>query len=151
MSTVIQGLLFSLKQELFGISVEHVLRVINPEKIMRIPKAPDFIVGAINLEGNVIPVADLAKKIDLGITDQIEKCKIIILEMVHDDEPFQVGVLIDEVIDVVTMESSKLLPPPLENMGFDTYTLDGMLKVEEDFHMIINPGKVFEKELAVLA
>ena len=151
MSTVIQGLLFSLKQESFGISVEHVLRVINPEKIMRIPKAPDFIVGAINLEGNVIPVADLARKIDLGVTDQIENCKIIILEMDHNDEPFQVGVLIDEVIDVVTMESSKFLPPPLENMGFDTYTLDGMLKVDEDFYMIINPDKVFEKELAILA
>jgi purine-binding chemotaxis protein CheW len=44
-----------------------------------------------------------------------------------------------------------LLPPALERMGFNTETLDGMYKVEEDFYMSLNPIKVFEKELATIA
>ena len=147
MSSVIHSLLFSLGGELFGISVENVLRVINLEKVISIPKAPPFIKGAINLEGNVVPVVNLAKKIDLDHTQSTEQNKVIILEVNHDDETIQVGVLIDEVLDVVSMEPSKIIPPPMERMGFDTNTLDGMYKVDNDFYMILNTRKVFEREL----
>ena len=144
-----QYLLFSLKDELFGISVENVIRVVNLEKLIRIPKAPAYVAGALNLEGNVIPVADLARKIELGETEITNNRKVIILEVFHEDETIDVGVLIDEVLDVVQI-GTNLLPPPLENMGFDTNTLEGMYKVEDDFYMILSAHKVFEKELASL-
>lgn len=144
-------LLFTLCKEHFGIYVENVLRVISLEKLMVVPKAPDFIAGAISLEGNVIPVVDLAKKIELNKTDIGKSTKVIILQVAHGDDTIEVGVMIDEVLDVITLQESKLLPPALERMGFDTQTLDGMYKVEEDFYMILNPTKVFEKELATIA
>jgi purine-binding chemotaxis protein CheW len=139
-----------LCKEHFGIDVENVLRVINLEKIMRVPKAPDFIAGAISLEGNVIPVVDLAKKIELGQTTINHGTKVIILQVQHADDDIQVGVMIDDVLDVVSIETSKMLPPALEGMGFDTQTLDGMYKVDEDFYMILNAVKIFEKELATI-
>lgn len=141
-------LLFSLSKELFGINVENVLRVISLQKLMRIPKAPSFIAGAISLEGNVIPVVDLAKKIELGETAIDKRTKVIILEIQHQDDTIEVGALVDEVLNVTTIQDSKLLPPALEGMGFDTQTLNGMYKVDNDFYMILNAGKVFEKELA---
>ena len=141
-------LLFSLSKELFGINVENVLRVISLQKLMRIPKAPSFIAGAISLEGNVIPVVDLAKKIELGETNIDKRTKVIILEIQHQDDTIEVGALVDEVLNVTTIQDSKLLPPALEGMGFDTQTLNGMYKVDNDFYMILNAGKVFEKELA---
>ena len=144
-------LLFTLCKEHFGIYVENVLRVISLEKLMVVPKAPDFIAGAISLEGNVIPVVDLAKKIDLSKTDISKSTKLIILQVTHSDDTIEVGVMIDEVLDVITLQESKLLPPALERMGFDTQTLDGMYKVEEDFYMILNATKIFEKELATIA
>ncbi|HET6543670.1 MAG TPA: chemotaxis protein CheW [Chryseolinea sp.] len=144
-------LLFTLCKEHFGIYVENVLRVISLEKLMVVPKAPDFIAGAISLEGNVIPVVDLAKKIELNETEIGKSTKVIILQVTHGDDTIEVGVMIDDVLDVITLQESKLLPPALERMGFDTQTLDGMYKVEEDFYMILNPTKVFEKELATIA
>ena len=144
-------LLFTLRKEHFGIYVENVLRVISLEKLMVVPKAPDFIAGAISLEGNVIPVVDLAKKIELNKTEIGKSTKVIILQVTHGDDTIEVGVMIDDVLDVITLQESKLLPPALERMGFDTQTLDGMYKVEEDFYMILNPTKVFEKELATIA
>ena len=144
-------LLFTLCKEHFGIYVENVLRVISLEKLMVVPKAPDFIAGAISLEGNVIPVVDLAKKIELNKTEIGKSTKVIILQVTHSDDTIEVGVMIDDVLDVITLQESKLLPPALERMGFDTQTLDGMYKVEEEFYMILNPTKVFEKELATIA
>jgi purine-binding chemotaxis protein CheW len=143
-------LLFSLNKELFGIRIENVLRVISLEKMMTVPKAPAFIAGAISLEGNVIPVVDLAIKIELGKITVSKATKVIILEVHHQEDTIEVGVLIDDVLDVLTIEESKMLPPVLESMGFDTQTLDGMYKVEEDFYMILNTSKVFEKELTSL-
>lgn len=143
-------LLFSLCKELFGINVENVLRVINFDKLMKIPKAPDFVAGAISLEGNVIPVVDLAKKIELGETIISKNTKVIILEVEHNDDTIEVGVLIDDVLDVVTLVDSRIIPPALDRMGFNTQTLDGMYKIDESFYMLINAVKVFEKELATI-
>jgi purine-binding chemotaxis protein CheW len=143
-------LLFSLCKEHFGIDVSNVLRVISLEKIMRVPKAPDFIAGAISLEGSVIPVVDLAKKIELGQTTITSATKVIILQVHHEDDTIDVGVMIDNVLDVVSVETSKMLPPALEGMGFDTQTLDGMYKVDEEFYMILNATKIFERELATI-
>ena len=141
-------LLFSLSKELFGINVDNVLRVINLERLMKVPKAPAFIVGAISLEGNVIPVIDLAIKIELGTTRIDEHTKVIILEIHHNEDTIEVGALVDKVLDVAIIHESKLIPPALDSMGFDTQTLDGMYKIEEDFYMILSATKVFEKELA---
>jgi purine-binding chemotaxis protein CheW len=143
-------LLFSLNNELFGIRIENVLRVISLEKMMKVPKAPAFIAGAISLEGNVIPVVDLAVKIELGQINISKETKVIILEVHHEEDTIEVGVLIDNVLDVLTIDETKLLPPVLESMGFDTQTLDGMCKVDEDFYMILNARKIFEKELVSL-
>jgi purine-binding chemotaxis protein CheW len=144
-----QCLLFSLSKEQFGIDVENVLRVINFDKLMKVPKAPAFIAGALSLEGNVIPVVDLAKKIELGETTISKSTKVIVLQVDHNDDILNVGVMIDDVIDVITITDSKLLPPPLEGIGFDSQTLDGMYKLNDVFYMILNAQKIFEKELAI--
>lgn len=143
-------LLFTLQKELFGISVMNVIRVTNIEKLIRIPKAPTFIAGAINFEGNVIPVVDLASKIELGTTTASLGTKVIILEVDHDGDSLEVGIMIDEVLDVAQVEAASLLPPPLDNMGFNTSALTGMHKIEDDFYMILSARKIFEKELASL-
>lgn len=140
-------LLFTLNSEFFGIDVNNVLRVINLERLMKVPNAPGFIAGAISLEGNVIPVIDLAKKIDLGSTAICKQTKVIILQIHHGDGILEVGVMIEAVHDVISINQSKLLPPVLESLGFNSQTLKGMHKTDEHFYMILSANKVFEKEL----
>lgn len=141
---------FSLCRELFGIDVLSVLRVINLERVIKIPKAPDFIVGAITMEGNVIPVVDLAKKIQLGETTMTEATKVIVLEVKHSDSMFLVGIMIDSILDVDNIEVSKMLPPTLENMGFETNSMDGLIKIADEHYIILNAVKIFEKEISTL-
>jgi purine-binding chemotaxis protein CheW len=146
-----QCLLFLLCDEHFGIDVENVLRVINLERLMKVPKAPDFIMGAISLEGNVIPVVDLAKKIALGVTTITPKTKVIILQVLNGEDHVDVGVMIDDVLDVVTINESKVVSSSMESLGFDTQTLEGIYKVNEQFYMILNASRIFEKELLITA
>ncbi|NMM47431.1 chemotaxis protein CheW [Marinigracilibium pacificum] len=140
-------LLFATQKELFGLNVEHVNRVVNLEQMIKIPKAPTFVVGAINLEGRVIPIVDLAQKIELGSTDIKPETKVIILEISRDDEIIEIGVLIDEILDVIPIDEKDLSAPPLDNMGFDTDTLDGMYKTDDKFYMIIGVSKLFRNEI----
>lgn len=142
--------LFSLSRENFGIDVKNVLRVINLEKIMKVPKAPAFILGALTLEGNVIPVVDLARKIELGESVVNDKSKVIVLEIHHEDTTLLAGVVIDDVLDVVQVDESSIMPPVLEGIGFDTQVMDGICKIEDTFFNILSASKVFEKELALL-
>jgi purine-binding chemotaxis protein CheW len=141
---------FSLCRELFGIDVVNVLRVINLERVMKIPKAPEFIVGAITLEGNVIPVVDLARKIDLGETEINEKTKVIVLEVKNAATTFQVGVMIDNILDVANIEVAKMLPPTLENMGFQTNSMDGLIMLDQNHYIILNAVKIFESEISTI-
>jgi purine-binding chemotaxis protein CheW len=150
MTSIKQCLLFSLSKEQFGIDVENVLRVINFDKMIKIPKAPAFIAGAISVEGNVIPVADLALKIELGKSEITAQTKVIILQIHQDDDVLNVGVMIDDVLDVISVNEAKLLPPAMEGMGFNTSMIDGMYKVNEDFYTILNATKIFENELAAI-
>ena len=146
-----QCLLFSLCNELFGIDVQSVLRVINFDSLMKVPKAPEYISGAITHEGNVIPVVDMAKKIDLGATAINEKTKIVILQIVTESDTTAVGILIDDVLDVTPVDKSNLLPPALEGIGFQTDIIDGIHKEAERFYTIINAVRLFEKELVFTA
>jgi chemotaxis signal transduction protein len=75
----------------------------------------------------------------------------VILQVFHGEDVLNVGVMIDDVLDVIAINESKILPAALEGMGFDTQTTDGMYKVNEDFYMILNATKIFEKELATIA
>ena len=143
-------LLFSLSNELFAISVDSVLRVIGIEKIVRVPQAPPFVSGVINHEGNVIPIVDLAKKIELGETGLTDETKIVILTLNKAEGEFQVGVLIDTVLDVAIMDTTKIQPAMHERMGFNTSALDGIYKDNEAFYMILNVNRIFENELESL-
>jgi purine-binding chemotaxis protein CheW len=144
-------LMFVLNKEHFGINVNDVLRVINLERLMKIPKAPEFVAGAISLEGNIVPVVDLARKIDLGVTEIQKKTKVVILQIAHEQGMLLVGALIDEVQDVITIAGGKMLPPVLDRLGFNSDTLIGVFKMEETFYMILNASRVFQKELLSLA
>ena len=130
-------LLFLLNNERFAIDVEMVIRVVDLEGIKRVPQAPDFVRGIIKVDGKVLPVTDLANKIELGETEINRKTKVIIIEMGEEDK-LELGLLIDDVINVVEVEPGQIQPSPLENMGLNTNTLSGMFKYQEEFYLLIN-------------
>ncbi len=94
---VIQFLSFSVSNENFGIDLIHVHEILRPAFITRIPNVEDFVLGVINLRGEIIPIIDLKKKFDQGYTEVNKVTRIIVLEY----KTKRFGLIVEEVKQVI--------------------------------------------------
>ena len=141
-----QFLTFKLGKESFAIEILKVREVLDYSEPTHVPRSPDFLVGVINLRGNVVPVVDM--RVILGMQKNeisIESC-IIIIEIALFDETVLVGALADSVQEVVEIMESTIDPPPKIGTKLRTEFLKGIGKVNSGFVMILNMDRVLSIE-----
>ncbi|NPV25944.1 MAG: chemotaxis protein CheW [Firmicutes bacterium] len=111
-------------------------------KITRVPKAPEFIEGVINLRGNVIPVFDLHKRLDLGKRKDTDRTRIIIVQV----NDIRAGLIVDGVTEVLRLKADQVeLPSTLDS----TVALDfiaGVGKLNDRLLMLLKIDKVLGLE-----
>ncbi|MCX7997848.1 MAG: chemotaxis protein CheW [Leptospiraceae bacterium] len=93
----IQFLSFNVSNETFGIDLIHVHEILRPNFITRVPNVEEYVLGVINLRGEIIPIIDLKKKFDQGYTDVNKITRIIVLE--YNTKRF--GLIVEEVNQVI--------------------------------------------------
>jgi purine-binding chemotaxis protein CheW len=152
METTDKHLIFRVKDQLFTIHVPHVSTIIKIPRLFQVPQAPNFILGVINLEGDVIPVIDTAIKLAMGKGDVHDKSQVIIMQrkLEGSEKIHLLGFLVSDVCDVVDIDSRKLQPLPTSKYDFDTRLVDGMHKIDEEFCMQINVDNFFKGEIEEL-
>ena len=101
---IIQFLSFTVSNELFGIDLIHVHEILRPAFITRIPNVEIFVLGVINLRGEIIPIIDLKKKFEQGFTDITKMYRIIVLE--YNTKRF--GLVVEEVKQVIKIQKSSI-------------------------------------------
>ncbi len=101
---IIQFLSFTVSNELFGIDLIHVHEILRPAFITRIPNVEIFVLGVINLRGEIIPIIDLKKKFEQGFTDITKMSRIIVLE--YNLKRF--GLVVEEVKQVIKIQKSSI-------------------------------------------
>ena len=94
---VIQFLSFTVSNETFGIDLLFVHEILRPAFITRIPNVEEYVLGVINLRGEIIPIVDLKKKFDQGFTTIRKSSRIIVLE--YNSKRF--GLILEEVKQVI--------------------------------------------------
>lgn len=94
---VVQFLSFNVSNETFGIDLIHVHEILRPNFITRIPNVEEYVLGVINLRGEIIPIIDLKKKFDQGYTEVNKITRIIVLE--YNTKRF--GLIVEEVNHVI--------------------------------------------------
>lgn len=129
---------FKIENEEYATGINQVERILEFEKITRIPDAPDFLKGVINYQGRIIPVIDLKKRFNLSVTSINESSKIIIAK--HDDG--DVGLIIDDVSQVISIEDDKLCPPPDIISGIVREYIKGIIKLEKRIIIYLDLGKI---------
>ncbi|MDW7691687.1 chemotaxis protein CheW [Flammeovirgaceae bacterium SG7u.111] len=134
---------FKLSKEMFAIEVEKVVEILEVSKITHVPKAPEYMKGVINLRGKVLPLIDTCLKFGLpAIELKTETCIVVILIEIN-KELTHMGILVDEVMEVVEMDEKEIQPTPgLENKNKLEF-IKGILKVDEEFLMILDLDKAF--------
>jgi purine-binding chemotaxis protein CheW len=150
MSTIInetaQYITFKLGDELFAINVAQVREVLELPLITKVPTAPDYMRGVVNVRGKAIPVVDLRLKFGLPSTPDTINSRIVVLELELDGETTVVGGIADSVHEVIELEADQINPPPRIAMRWRTELIQGMGKRGEEFIIILDINKVFSSE-----
>jgi purine-binding chemotaxis protein CheW len=145
-----QYLSFHLDQEEFALEISRVREVLDYTKITRVPRAPSFMKGVINLRGSVVPVVDLKEKFGVGVTDKTVLTRIIICEIAVEGSLTVIGMLADSVHEVMDIEPEQIEPAPRIGTRLNNDFLKGMGKRDEEFIMILDIDRVFSLEELLL-
>ena len=95
---------FKILEQEYAISIENIESVVDMTDITQVPNAKYFIEGLINLRGRIVPIIDLAKILDLKLPEEHKYENILVLK-INEEE---IGMLVDEVENVLTIDPSKL-------------------------------------------
>lgn len=137
-------LTFSLGNEKFAIPVDHVQEVVELEQVTKVPHAPDYMLGIINLRGRVLPLLDTKRKLGLPATEITRKSRIMVLDLhSEEDKNFQIGAIVDVAKEVIELRPPQIQESPeLENTKHIT-PITGIVNDHGDITMIMDISKVF--------
>jgi len=138
---------FELDSEIYGISVSEVREVLRYSDIAPVPGAPIFVVGIINLRGNVVTVIDTRCRFGLPTKEVNDDTRIIIIDI----EDQEVGILVDSVAEVVDLDANAIEAAP--NVGNEDTSryIKGVTSMEGNLLILVDVNKLLtDEELADL-
>lgn len=141
-----QLVLFQLAEELYGVDIADVHEIIRMQSITKVPKAPFFVEGIINLRGKVIPVADLRKRLGLAATKHTENSRIVVVE----SEGNNTGMIVDAVTEVLRIPDDSVEPPIDILTSIDSDYLLGVAKHNSSMIILLDLNKVLSKDAQAL-
>ncbi len=138
-----QHLTFRLDGELFAVEVAKVREVLDMVPITKVPRAPEYMRGMINVRGNVVPVVDLHVKFGMVKATASRDTRIIVMEVQVDGESLVVGAIADAVHEVTELEAGAIEAVPRIGMRWNTEFMKGIGKRNERFVILLDVNRVF--------
>ena len=134
---VIQWVTFRLDGETYGINVMQVQEVLRMTEIAPVPGAPEYVIGIINLRGNVVTVIDTRKRFGLMPTEADDSTRIVIIESDNNI----VGILVDSVAEVVNLRGSQIETAPNVGNEESSKYIQGVFSREDDILIMVDLNK----------
>jgi purine-binding chemotaxis protein CheW len=133
-----QLVVFILNQDEYGIEISYVQEIVRvPEQITKIPDAPSFIEGLMNLRGKVIPVLDLKKRYGFTEKERNGDNRLLILNL----ENSFMGVVVDDVSEVLHMDTGQIEDICAEIRGYGS-SIKGICKVDNRLILLLDALKM---------
>jgi purine-binding chemotaxis protein CheW len=129
---------FRLGMDQYAVDIMRIKEIIRPQKLSGLPKAPDFIDGVISLRGMVIPVVDMRKRFDLPDCGVTSLTRLLIVKVVGQ----LLGLVVDDVAEVVTVPVKDIKPPPHLTSGPDADCLIGVCLIKDEMVLLLNLDKI---------
>lgn len=139
-------LTFKLEDELFAVEVSKVREVLDMNTIRKVPNAPEFMKGIINVRGSVVPVVDLRIKFGRTEKENTIDTRIIVMEINIDDDMVVLGAISDSVHEVVDLNAELIENPPRIGSRWKTEFIKGIGKKDDDFIIILDIEQVFSAD-----
>jgi purine-binding chemotaxis protein CheW len=131
-------LTFTLGNEEYGIDILKVQEIRGYDAVTTIANAPAFIKGVVNLRGIIVPIVDMRIKFKLGEVTYDETTVVIILNVANR----VVGMVVDGVSDVITLQAEQIKPAPEFGASLDTQYLQGLGTVDERMLILVDIEKL---------
>jgi purine-binding chemotaxis protein CheW len=139
---LLQLVSFVIEGEEFGIDILKVQEIIRPVPVTRVPNAPPFVEGVINLRGRIVPVIDARRRFGLPPRAMDEESRIVVVELTGKT----VGFVMDAVREVIRVERGVIEPPPELAVGIDADYLSGVAKLEDRLLILLDVERVLAEE-----
>ncbi|WDE03959.1 chemotaxis protein CheW [Thalassomonas viridans] len=139
---VLQWVTFKLEKETYGINVMQVQEVLRYSEIAPVPGAPSYVLGIINLRGNVVTVIDTRIRFGLETTEVTDNTRVVIIEA----EKQVIGILVDSVAEVVYLKASEIDIAP--NVGNDESAkfIQGVSNRDGELLILVDLNKLLSDE-----
>ena len=138
---------FQLSNEVYGVEILKVREIIGLMDITRVPRSAAFVRGVINLRGKVIPVADLRLKFGMEACRPTDQTVIIVVQCGIAGRNLTMGILVDQVLEVLSIEGAQIEPPPaLAESATESQFVLGVGKAGDRVIFLLDIGKVLGEE-----
>jgi purine-binding chemotaxis protein CheW len=143
---------FQLGEELYGINIMDVKEIVRVQTIRAIPNAPTYVEGIFNLRSEIIPIINLHKRFHLKKLASSEEDELLSGFVILDIDGMKLGIIIDRISRVITIEKEDIQPPPQMFSGIGAEYIMGVVRQEQGYLIILDIRDLFNpKELQKIA
>ena len=137
---LLQLVSFNIGEEEFGVDILKVQEINRMVEITKVPQAPHYVEGVINLRGKVIPIVDLRKRFNLEVKEYDKNTRIVVLDI----DGSIIGMVVDSVSEVLRLPSNTIEPPPEIVTGVNSEYIKGVAKLEDRLLIFLDLSKVID-------
>lgn len=135
-------LTFTLGNEDYGLEIIYVTEIIGIQKITEVPELPEYVKGIMSLRGQIIPVVDMRLRFKKLFREYDERTCVIVV----DNGDVTVGLIVDGVTEVVTIQEENIVPHPDLNEGHSRQFVRGIGKVGKEVKLLLDCHKLIEDD-----
>jgi len=139
---LLQLVTFSIGEEEFGVDILKVQEIIRTMEITKVPRAPQFVEGVINLRGKVIPIIDLRRRFSLHTRSHDSNTRIIVIEITQ----MIVGFVVDAVSEVLRIPVDTVEPAPPVVAGMDSDYISGVGKLHDRLLILLDLDRLLSAD-----
>ena len=132
---------FRFENELYGIEIDQIQEILNLQKVFPVQRAPNYIMGVINLRGNIVPVIDIKPILKLPMWKQDINSSIV---LINADSNMIIGIVVDEIGDVVSLTGSKIEPLDIKKDDERSKYLTGISKLPDKVLVILDARRIID-------
>ena len=144
-----QYVTLGIEDEVFAVPVDSVLEILDLRKVSRIPEAPPYMLGLIDLRGRSVPVLDLRVKLGLPSLSATDSTRILVIEVTMSGRSLVLGLVADRVIEVLALGAGEIEPAPDIGVRWRSDYIQGVGRRGGNFIVIFDLPRLFSTEEAV--
>lgn len=133
---------FYVGDALCGIDILNIQEINKIREMTKVPQAPEYVMGILNLRGQIVTIIDLGKKLGLASTEPDDESRNIIVNSKGE----YIGFLVDRISDVLIADTDRIEPPPANIGGMQGRFFAGVFKTDNNLFGVLNMDEVLKAD-----